>query len=228
MKSFEYFFFEQQQSEYVVVYPGRFQPMLKHHKAVYDKLVQEYGEGNVYVATSDAVKLPKSPLNFAEKQQVITQLMGIPQDKVINVKAPYAGESYAQLGSPQSILILAVGYKDQHPMPPDKPRFEFKNIDKSTGLNMKMKVAEPTFLQPYESLRDDAVPVSQGRGYVRVMADVVDPDTGAPYKASAFRQRLQTAANFTQAKQAFFNYYGMPMNNDFDAIIEKLYIANRI
>ena len=228
MKSFEHFFFEQRQSQYVVVYPGRFQPMLKHHKAVYDKLVQEYGENSVYLATSDSVKLPKSPLNFAEKQQVMTQLMGIPQDKVINVKVPYAGESYAHLGSPQSILILAVGYKDQHPTPPDKPRFEFKNIDKGTGLNMKMKVAEPTFLQPYESLRDAAVPVSQGRGYVRVMADVVDPDTGAPYKASAFRQRLQTAANFTQAKQAFFNYYGMPMNNDFDDIIEKLYIANRI
>jgi len=60
------------------------------------------------------------------------------------------------------------------------------------------------------------------------MADVVDPDTGAPYKASAFRQRLQTAVNFTQAKQAFFNYYGVPMNNDFDSIIEKLYIANRV
>lgn len=228
MINFEQFFFEQTQPQYVVVYPGRFQPMLKHHKAVYDKLAEEYGENNVYLATSDSVKVPKSPLNFVEKQQIMTQLMGIAPDKVINVKVPYAGESYAQLGSPDSILILAVGYKDQHPAPPDKPRFEFKNIDKSTGLNMKIKTPEPTFLQPYETLRDAAVPMSQGRGYVRVMADVVDPDTGAPYKASAFRQKLQTAANFTQAKQAFFNYYGVPMNNDFDSIIEKLYIANRV
>lgn len=227
MINFEQFFFEQTQPQYVVVYPGRFQPMLKHHRAVYDKLVEEYGEGSVYLATSDSVKLPKSPLSFAEKQQVMTQLMSVPADKIINVKAPYAGESYAHLGSSDSILILSVGYKDQHPIPPDKPRFEFKNIDKSTGLNMKIKTPEPTFLQPYKSLSDAAVPASQGRGYVRIMADVIDPDTGAPYKASAFRQRLQTANNFTQAKQAFFNYYGIPMNNDFDAIIEKFYLANQ-
>lgn len=228
MINFEQFFLEQTQPQYVVVYPGRFQPMLKHHKAVYDKLVEEYGENSVYLATSDSVKLPKSPLSFAEKQQVMTQLMNIPADKVINVKVPYAGESYAHLGSSDSVLILAVGYKDQHPAPPDKPRFEFKNIDKSTGLNMKIKAPEPTFIQPYETLRDAAVPASQGRGYVRVMSDVVDPDSGAPYKASAFRQRLQSANNITQAKQAFFNYYGMPMNNDFDAIIEKLYFANQV
>lgn len=227
MINFEQFFFEQTQPQYVVVYPGRFQPMLKHHKSVYDKLVEEYGENSVYLATSDSVKPPKSPLSFAEKQQVMTQLMGIPADKIINVKAPYAGESYAHLGSSDSILILSVGYKDQHPISPDKPRFEFKNIDKSTGLNMKIKTPEPTFIQPYESLRDAAVPASQGRAYVRVMADVVDPDSGAPYKASAFRQRLQSANNIMQAKQAFFNYYGMPMNNDFDAIIEKLYFANQ-
>ena len=93
---------------------------------------------------------------------------------------------------------------------------------------MKLKKPEPTFLQPYELMEQENMPIGQGRGYVRVMQDVVNPDTGSPYKASAFRQTLQTANNLMQAKQAFFNYYGKPMNNEFDAIIEKLYTANRV
>jgi len=130
MINFEQFFLEQTHPQYVVVYPGRFQPMLKHHRAVYDKLAEEYGEGSVYIATSDSVKLPKSPLSFVEKQQVMTQLMGVPADKIINVKAPYAGESYAHLGSSDSILIISVGYKDQHPIPPEEAQ-QMKDTDKA-------------------------------------------------------------------------------------------------
>lgn len=227
MITFEQFFFEQTATNVVAVYPGRFQPMLKHHKAVYDALVQEYGESNVYLATSDSVSLPKSPLSFAEKSKVMQQLMDIDASKIVNVKVPYSGESYINVVPAESALVLAVGYKDQYPTPPDKPRFEFKNIDAKTGLNMKIKTPEPTFLQPIDSVKGELLPVSMKRGYVKVMQNVVDPDTGAPYKASAFRQTLQGASNFTQAKQAFFNYYGKPMNDDFDQIIEKLYIANK-
>ena len=55
----------------VVIYPGRFQPMGRHHAATYKKLAAKFGQSNTYIATSDKVKLPKSPLNFKEKRKVI-------------------------------------------------------------------------------------------------------------------------------------------------------------
>ena len=54
-----------------VIYPGRFQPMLPHHEIVYKKLQAEFPDADVYIATSDKVALPKSPLNFREKRAVI-------------------------------------------------------------------------------------------------------------------------------------------------------------
>ena len=39
----------------VVIYPGRFQPMGKHHAEVYKKLASRFGKSNTYVATSDKV-----------------------------------------------------------------------------------------------------------------------------------------------------------------------------
>ena len=55
----------------VAIYPGRFQPMGKHHAEVYKWLAGKFGKANTYIATSDKVALPKSPLNFREKYQVI-------------------------------------------------------------------------------------------------------------------------------------------------------------
>ena len=53
----------------IVIYPGRFQPMGQHHAATYKKLAAKFGQSNTYIATSDKVKLPKSPLNFKEKRK---------------------------------------------------------------------------------------------------------------------------------------------------------------
>ena len=55
----------------VAIYPGRFQPMGKHHAEVYKWLSGQFGKSNTYIATSDKVALPKSPLNFREIVQVI-------------------------------------------------------------------------------------------------------------------------------------------------------------
>ena len=70
----------------IVIYPGRFQPMGQHHAAVYRKLAAKFGKSNTFIATSDKVKLPKSPLNFKEKQMVM-RAHGI--TNVVQVKNPY-------------------------------------------------------------------------------------------------------------------------------------------
>ena len=54
----------------VVIYPGRFQPMGKHHAKVYDWLASKFGKSNTYITTSNKVELPKSPLSvFVRKYQ---------------------------------------------------------------------------------------------------------------------------------------------------------------
>ena len=65
----------------VVVYPGRFQPMLKHHAEVYQRLVKQYPDAEVYIGTSDKVEPGKSPFNFAEKRK-IAQAHGIDPSRV--------------------------------------------------------------------------------------------------------------------------------------------------
>ena len=50
----------------IAIYPGRFQPMGKHHKEAFRWLENKFGAENTYIATSDKVDPPKSPLNFSE------------------------------------------------------------------------------------------------------------------------------------------------------------------
>ena len=55
----------------VVIYPGRFQPMLPHHAEVYKKLQADFSDADIFVATSDKVDGKKSPFNFKEKAEII-------------------------------------------------------------------------------------------------------------------------------------------------------------
>ncbi len=93
----------------VVVYPGRFQPMGKHHAQVYKQLVRKFGE--VWVATSNKVDIPKSPFNFNEKKKIINS-HGI--KNVAQVKNPYKAEEILKKYDPKTTsVIFAVGKKDQ-------------------------------------------------------------------------------------------------------------------
>ena len=71
----------------IAIYPGRFQPMGKHHAQVYKQLSSKFDE--VWVATSGKVQIPKSPFSFAEKKKIIKS-HGI--SKVMQVKSPYKAE----------------------------------------------------------------------------------------------------------------------------------------
>ena len=66
----------------VIIYPGRFQPMLSHHAEVYKQLENQFPDAKVYVGTSNKVEGEKSPFNFGEKQQIIAT-HGIPAERVL-------------------------------------------------------------------------------------------------------------------------------------------------
>jgi hypothetical protein len=104
----------------VVVYPGRFQPFHKGHKAVYDHLAGQYD--NVFIATSDKVDPPKSPFSFDEKKKMM-ELTGMDTSKVVLTRQPYIpGEITQNFDKENTVLLIAVSEKDMA----EDPRFSFK------------------------------------------------------------------------------------------------------
>ena len=101
---------ESQIKTIVAIYPGRFQPMGKHHAQVYKWLAGQFGKSNTYIATSDKVALPKSPLNFREKNQVIRKhgIQNVSQERNV-----YAPENILKKYNPETTAVVFVyGKKD--------------------------------------------------------------------------------------------------------------------
>ena len=97
----------------VVVYSGRFQPFHKGHYVTYLKLANKFGKNNVFIGTSNDTSGPKSPFNFNEKVKIMTTMFGIPSDKIVQVKNPYAPkEILSSFDGKTTQYIAAVGEKD--------------------------------------------------------------------------------------------------------------------
>ena len=95
------------------IYPGRFQPMGRHHAAVYNQLLNSGFLDDVYVVTSNIAKPPKSPFNFEEKKQIAIA-HGIPENKIIHVRNPYKAEELLKQFNPKTTAaVFVVGEKDQ-------------------------------------------------------------------------------------------------------------------
>jgi hypothetical protein len=92
----------------IAIYPGRFQPMGKHHAKTYRWLTGQFDKA--YVATSGKVDLPKSPFSFSEKKKIINS-HGI--SNVVQVKNPYKAEEILKKYDPETTAaVFMVGKKD--------------------------------------------------------------------------------------------------------------------
>jgi hypothetical protein len=97
----------------VVVYAGRFQPFHRGHYDAYQRLVNEFGSANVYIATSNDTSSGKSPFSFNEKKEIATKMFGVPSTKFIKVNNPYRPIEVLKKYDGQTIAyIAAVGDKD--------------------------------------------------------------------------------------------------------------------
>lgn len=98
----------------VVVYSGRFQPFHKGHYATYEHLVKKFGKDSVYVATSNVTDSKKSPFKFNEKKVIMQKMFGIPSNRIVQIKNPYAPEEILnKFDSDTTAFISAVGEKDE-------------------------------------------------------------------------------------------------------------------
>lgn len=99
----------------VVVYAGRFQPFHKGHYATYSHLVKQFGKDNVYIGTSDKTDNIKSPFKFKEKKVIMMKMFGIPSNKIIQIKNPYAPtEIIGKFPEESTAFITVVGEKDRY------------------------------------------------------------------------------------------------------------------
>jgi cytidyltransferase-like protein len=114
-------------TNFVVVYSGRFQPFHKGHYAAYQNLVKKFGKDRVYIGTSNKTDNQKSPFNFKEKKIIMTKMFGIPSNKIVEIKNPYAPiEILKKYDENTTGYITVVGEKDAN-------RLGGKYFEKYTG-----------------------------------------------------------------------------------------------
>ena len=125
----------------IAIYPGRFQPMGRHHFQTFQEIADQYGVNNTFVATS-GVRGPKSPLSFDEKKHIMLK-HGIPESQIIQTKNPYAAREILQGMDPKSTsVVYLVGAKDME----EDPRFN--NLD---GIK---KDGSPAHLRSLENAKE--------------------------------------------------------------------------
>ncbi len=130
----------------IAVYPGRFQPMAKHHAETFQWLQDKYGVDNTFILTSGKVDPPRSPFSFEEKQKIINA-HGF--NNVVQVRSPYRPVELLQnYNEEDTAVVFLLGEKDAERL--------------SKGKYFQKLEGEPT-----ESFKD--------RGYVLIAPHVSIP-----------------------------------------------------
>jgi hypothetical protein len=169
----------------IAIYPGRYQPWHLGHKSVYDALVRQFGVDNVYIATSDKVDPPRSPFNFAEKQQIIAAT-GIDPDRVVQTRDPYKAVEITSQYNPQDTkLLFAVSAKDMS----EDPRF--KSWTRRDGT--------PAYFQPAPNKVSEMEDFDK-HGYIFVVPTLDFKVDSKPMRsATEFRREFAAADAATKA-----------------------------
>jgi hypothetical protein len=181
----------------IVIYPGRFHPFHKGHKASYDYLSKKFGAGNVYVVSSGVTAPVTSPFTFSDKVDMMTKL-GIPAGRIAQVKAPYrADEIVKEVKDPENTaLVFAVSEKD---MDPSAPRFKFGT----------KKDGSPTYMQPMPENPEDMEPMSK-HAYVLITPTVNFKVRGADANSASQIRKMYIDGNDNDRMGIIADLYGKP------------------
>lgn len=202
----------------IVIYPGRFQPMLSHHAKVFDYLNTQFKDYEVYIGTSNKVEEGKSPFNFKEKQK-IAMAHGIDPNRVLEAQQPYVHTFYDQFDHSDTMVIFAVGEKDMN------TRFAMNNIDPDTGLDMKVRPnkdtgeIEPKYYQMINSIGETPLTMDK-RGYLFEVPNQKDGEEVS--SASAFREALKNSPDKEAAKKVFEKQFKEYNEEVFNLIYDKI------
>jgi len=185
--------FESVQESVLVVYPGRFQPWHKGHKAVYDGLVRTYGRDHVFVATSNKIDPPKSPFSFSDKAQFMA-LTGVHLDRVIETNQPYrAPELVSRYDPATTRLIFAVSEKDMA----EDPRF----------ASWTKKDGTPAYFQPMPRNPND-MNTFEHHAYIKTVPTVDFTVLGKPMQSATEIRALFASSNPETQKKIVTDLFG--------------------
>jgi hypothetical protein len=178
----------------VVIYPGRFHPFHRGHKASYDFLTKRYGADNVFVVSSDKQDAEKSPFSFADKMDMMTKL-GIPPGRIAQVANPYQAREITKEidDKDNTVLIFAVSEKD---MSGPEARFDFR----------PKKDGSASYIQPMPE-SGKLKPMSQ-HAYVAVTPTVNFQVRGADANSASEIRKEYIAGNDADRKQIIADLYG--------------------
>jgi len=190
---------------YLVIYPGRFHPFHLGHKASYDWLTRQFGENNVYVASSNKQDPATSPFSFGDKTTMMTKL-GIPAGHVVNVKNPYQATEITSMLSDEekanTALIFAVSAKDAE-------RFNFA----------PKKDGSPAYLQPVPDNKKGMKPMTK-HGYVAITPTVNFKVQGADANSASQVRKLYRDGNDNDRLAIITDLYGIP-DPELKAVFDK-------
>ena len=155
----------------IAVYVGRFHPMGMHHYLTYVAASRIFGANDTYIVTSDTVKLPKSPLNFAEKEKIAIA-HGVPEDKIVFCRSGYQPLELHQkiqrerkISDDEYAIVFIVGDKDMR----EDPRFS--SLGGMTKPTKRNPVPRPRYMRMFPSDIRDLQPASK-HGYVYTVPHV--------------------------------------------------------
>ncbi len=178
----------------IVVYPGRFHPFHRGHKASYDWLTNKFGDG-IYIATSNVQNNTDSPFSYSDKVAMMTKL-GIPAGHIIQTKNPYqVKEITDKLTSEEkstTALVFAVSEKDSE-------RFNFApKKDGSLG-----------YLQPLPENLKKLKPMTE-HGYVVITPTVNFKVKGVDANSASQIRKLYLDGNQQDRINIITDLYGAP------------------
>ena len=75
-------------------------------------MVDEFGADNVYIATSDDTDPITSPMAFRDKQEFISRMFGIPEDRIVQTRSPYKAEEITSQLPEDTTVVFALSEKD--------------------------------------------------------------------------------------------------------------------
>ena len=171
---------EEDQKKVIAIYPGRFQPMGRHHYATYKALADQFGPENTFIVTSNKMG-PKSPLDFEEKKKIMIA-HGVPADKIVMSRNPYQAVELTKNFDPATTaVVFAVGGKDMR----DSPRFA--NLDGMT------KKGTPAYYKTYRS-GEELIGLDK-HGYITVAPHVeIDVPGFGEMSGTTLRKALKGAS----------------------------------
>ena len=181
----EFYLKEVKANDFIVIYPGRFQPFTSGHKKSYDSLVTKFGKDKVFIVTSNKVELPDSPFNYVEKKEIITKMFDIPEDKIIQVKNPYIAIELTSKFPENTAVIFAVGNKDAE----------------------RLRVDTGKYFESYQNDKDMVGYRDHGYVYILSETESTIDYKGKPISGTRFRE-IFAGSDEKEKKELFDAMYG--------------------